>query len=226
MNDITLQLKNVYKSYGGNGIKQEVLKGVDLIVARAEIVYITGPSGSGKSTLLNICGLLDNPDKGEVLIDNQSVNYKKACEIRLKKFSYVFQHHSLIKELNILENVLMVCYIMGLDKEKAITDSKLYLEKVGLINYIYKYPSELSGGERQRVAIARALVKKPEILLLDEPTGDLDVNLKNEIEELIYKLTEQEKITTVIVTHEIERIKKGSKVFKLDDGKLFLTTNN
>ena len=198
------------------------VKDINADIESKAITAIMGPSGCGKSTLLSIIGLLDIPNKGQVLINNESpLDYKdaKLSAFRNKMLGFVFQSFHLINDLSVIENVelpLLYRRISGSErKQKALAA----LEKVGLSNRINHYPSQLSGGQKQRVAIARAIVGQPEIILADEPTGNLDSHMGNEIMEILQKLNDTEKTTIVMVTHDESLARKTNRLIRLFDGK-------
>ena len=227
-NNYILSCKNVCKSYKMGAGRLEVLRGVGITIGRGEFVAIRGASGSGKSTLLHILGALDSPDKGEVFFNGNNIaefGGRKINEFRGKKVGFVFQFYHLLDELTVLENVLLAkmaqssafgwltCRISA--KKRAIE----LLERMGLSERIGHRPFQLSGGERQRVAIARALMNEPELILADEPTGNLDSQTGNGILKVFEELHSAGQ-TIVMVTHD-EKIASGAgRVIKLTDGKI------
>lgn len=219
------------KSYRKGALKIPVLRGVEIGVRKGEFLSIVGQSGSGKSTLLHVMGLLDSPNVGEVLLDGDRIDDLPATtrdEIRNRVFGFVFQFYHLLPELSVLENVLTPLMIRhsflsywrrrGEFREQACE----ILEKVGLTHRLKHKPSELSGGEMQRAAIARALVAKPEILLADEPTGNLDAGTGQEIMGLLRNLNEQEGLTIVMVTHDEQLARSAHRMVRLNEGRLEL----
>ncbi|MEO7485801.1 MAG: ABC transporter ATP-binding protein, partial [Ferruginibacter sp.] len=192
-----------------------------LDVAKGEFLSIMGPSGCGKSTLLNIIGLLDAPSKGEIKIDNQKTDHlsdKQLAQFRNKKLGFIFQSYHLINDLKVLDNVeLPLLYRSSTAKQRKQLASEA-LEKVGLGNRVKHFPTQLSGGQKQRVAIARAIVGKPEIILADEPTGNLDSAMGNEIMEILINLNRTEGTTIVMVTHDDNMAKKTHRLVRLFDG--------
>ncbi len=211
----------IKKSYPmGNG-RLEVLKGVDINIVRGEAVCIVGSSGAGKSTLLHILGTLDRPSLGKVIYKSQDLTKKTDDELahfRNEKMGFVFQFHHLLSEFTALENVMMPCRIFGTGKKEAAEKSMGLLERLGMDHRVNHYPSELSGGEQQRVAIARALVRNPEILLADEPTGNLDSGNGHSIQDLFFELKDQLNLTLVVVTHDRDFSKRFPRVMSLRDG--------
>ncbi len=206
MNDeFIYEVTDVWKSYT-NGVKKvEVLRGINLKVKRGESVAITGPSGVGKSTLLHILGLLDSPGSGTILLDSINVGEltdADKAKVRNNKIGFVFQFFQLLPEFTALENVSMPGLIAGQRRGTLRTKSLDLLAAVGLSERISHRPGELSGGEQQRVAIARALVMDPDVLLADEPTGNLDPETGAEIEKLLKDLNEQRNTTLIVVTHK------------------------
>jgi len=217
-----LKLKNVYKNYRmGNSIIQAV-KEINLEIKRGDFIAILGPSGSGKSTLLNLVGALDLATRGNIYlygIDIEHLEEDDLAQIRGKKIGFVFQTFNLIPTLTALENVMLPMLFQGVGRKERIDKAKRLLEKVKLSHRINHLPNELSGGERQRVAIARALANDPEIILADEPTGNLDTKTGNEIINMFIELNKEGK-TIIIVTHDLEIANKAKKIIKLKDGRI------
>lgn len=202
---VLYEVSDVWKSYS-NGIKQiEVLRGIHFSVRAGETVAITGPSGVGKSTFLHIIGLLDRPVRGRVMLDGQdtvTLGETERARIRNRRIGFVFQFFQLLPEFTALENVIMPGLIAG-QKEHTVSKRALsLLEEVGLSERARHRPGELSGGEQQRVAIARALIMAPDVLLADEPTGNLDPDTGSEIEALMKNLNVARKTTLIVVTHK------------------------
>lgn len=218
-NKILLEAKQIKKSYKiTKEYSLQVLKGIDLYINKGEIAAIVGKSGAGKSTLLHILGTLDTPDSGELLFDTKSVfsySRQNLADFRNKKIGFIFQFHHLLPEFTVLENVLIPSMISGKrDTEKANN----LLKEVNLLHRADHKPSEISGGEAQRAAIARALINSPEIILADEPTGNLDTENANSIIELIFELRKKLNQTFVIVTHNEEFAKNCDRIIKMKDG--------
>ncbi len=217
-----LKVKEIKKMYDLGEMKVEALKGVDLEIGRGEFVTIMGPSGSGKSTLLHILGLLDNPSSGHFSLEGHSIDSlpdKELARIRNNHFGFIFQSFNLFPELNSLENVMMPLMYAGMNrkerKEKAIT----LLQQVGLEHRISHYPNMLSGGEQQRVAIARALANNPDVILADEPTGNLPSDKGTEIIDMLKELN-REGVTIIMVTHDDKLGLCGTRKVFLTDGNI------
>ncbi len=211
--------ENITKSFG----KLEVLHAVSLSVQKAEIVAVTGASGAGKTTLLQILGSLDKPDKGTVKINGTDVFKLKADELaafRNKHLGFVFQFHHLLPEFTALENICIPAFIRGESKAKAEKRALEYLDFLNIKDRALHKPNELSGGEAQRVAIARALINEPDVVLADEPSGNLDAENSLELHELFFKLREHFRRTFVIVTHDPLLAEKSDRIIKLKDGKI------
>ncbi|MHC1588224.1 MAG: ABC transporter ATP-binding protein [Methermicoccaceae archaeon] len=220
MNEI-VRTQGIHKVYG-DGVSTHVLKGIDLSVQRGELVAIMGESGSGKSTLLNILGCLDKPSQGKVFIDGvdtSGLDDMALAALRASKVGFVFQHHNLLFEFSALENVSIPMLLTGERKDRAEKRAKELLAMVGLSHRLEHKPPELSGGESQRVAIARALMNSPDIVLADEPTGNLDSASSRKVYELIHGLNEVG-YTFLIVTHSEELARGCSRVVRLVDGKV------
>ena len=199
-----IQLNNLSKTFIKDGNRIEVLKSLDLTISRGESLAILGVSGAGKSTLIHILGTLDHPTSGSVLFDDIDVfqwDKKKLAEFRNKTIGFVFQFHNLLPEFNSLENTMMPALIHGLPYRKARERAAAILHEVGLGDRLTHKPGELSGGEQQRVAVARALIMEPEIILADEPTGNLDSETGKKIEDILLELNRTKRITLVVVTH-------------------------
>ncbi len=201
-------------------VEVPALRGITLSIAKDEFVSMMGPSGSGKSTLLNLIGCLDRPTRGKVFIDRKDIsklNDNSLAEIRRKKIGFVFQQFNLIPRLSALENVALPMWFAGMDKNRRVKRAATLLERVGLHERIRHKPTELSGGERQRVSIARALANDPELILADEPTGNLDSKSGNEILELLESLNNDGK-TIIMVTHDPDYGRRAQRMIKLKDG--------
>jgi len=201
-----------------------VLRGIDLQVEPGQFVAITGPSGAGKSTLLHILGGLDAPTQGEVIFKEENIyklNGNLLDRIRNERIGFVFQFYHLLSEFTVLENVLMPALIRRQttdDRRQTQKKALELLQKAGLNERITHFPSQLSGGEKQRVAIVRGLINKPQLLLCDEPTGNLDSKTGEEIISLIKKINLENKMTVVLVTHNLELTKAADRIYHLKDG--------
>lgn len=216
-----IHLQNIEKVYRTDTVETLALNKVSLDVARGEFLSIMGPSGCGKSTLLNIIGLLDEPSRGEIRIDDQTTaNFsdKQLAQFRNKKLGFIFQSYHLINDLQVLDNVeLPLLYRNSTAKERKQLATEA-LAKVGLSNRVKHFPSQLSGGQKQRVAIARAIVGRPEIILADEPTGNLDSAMGNEIMDILMQLNQNDGTTIIMVTHDENMAKKTHRLVRLFDG--------
>ena len=218
-----LQCINLTKSYQTGTQTQIVLNDISASFLSGEIIAIMGSSGSGKSTLLNMLAGLDTPSNGEVLLVEQSynaLNENKISDLRNKHMGFVFQGHHLLSEFSALENVLMPILISGKPNKEQTDYAKHLLEQVGLSHRLNHNPSELSGGERQRVAIARSLVNHPDVILMDEPTGNLDDENTQQIHDLIVRLNKEHQATFIIVTHNRELANALPKRYLLKSGQL------
>jgi len=213
----------VTKAYQDGAVRREVLRGVDLEVARGETAAIVGPSGSGKSTLLNILGALDTPEAGSVRVDDVELTASRPSALagfRNRSLGFVFQFHQLLPDFTALENVMMPGRIAGRPTSSLSAQALTLLDQVGLADRAGAFPQQLSGGERQRIAICRALVLEPAVLLADEPTGNLDSGSGEQVLELLDTLRRRRETTMVLVTHNPEVAKRCGKVLRLDGGRL------
>ena len=214
-----IKANNIYYSYGS----LEVLKGVNLHIKKGEFVSITGASGAGKTTLLQLLGTLDEVQTGSLIINNKEVstlNQKELASFRNKEVGFVFQFHNLLVEFTALENVCLPAFIGGTDKKQAEQKGLELLALLGLTDRVNHKPNELSGGEQQRVAVARALINSPSIILADEPSGNLDSKNAEELHNLFIKLNDDLGQTFVIITHNKELAKLGSRQLEMKDGKI------
>jgi len=219
-----IKVDNLSKTYIKDGSKIEVLKDLDLIIPRGQSLAILGVSGAGKSTLIHILGTLDHPTSGSVLYDDINVfawEKKKLAEFRNSTIGFVFQFHNLLPEFNSLENTMMPALIHGLSLREAKAQAKVLLQEVGLGDRLNHKPGELSGGEQQRVAVARALIMNPEIILADEPTGNLDSETGKKIENILMDLNKNKQITLVVVTHNKSLADRMSQKIRLSDGRIY-----
>lgn len=221
MTNLILQSTGLQKTYAG--LDLAVLNGIDLDVQAGEQVAIVGTSGSGKSTLLHLLGGLDAPSAGEVSILGKplaGMNETKRGELRNQSLGFVYQFHHLLPEFTALENVAMPLLIRRTPREEAMTSAAEILKKVGLSHRMEHMPGELSGGERQRAAVARALVTKPQSVLADEPTGNLDRHTAHAVFDLLLEMNQSQGVALVVVTHDLELSAKLKRQYKLVDGKL------
>ena len=217
-----IKLSGINKIYRTNEIETLALENVNLDVEKGEFVSIMGPSGCGKSTLLNIMGLLDAPSSGKIEINGTSVENMKDKELaafRNKTLGFVFQSFHLINSLNVIDNVELPLLYRKMPAKERTRLAKEVLERVGLSHRMRHMPTQLSGGQCQRVAIARAIVGNPEIILADEPTGNLDSKMGAEVMELLHKLNKEDGRTIVMVTHNEEQAKQTSRTIRFFDGR-------
>lgn len=215
-----VKLENVEKIYKMDSVEVPALRGVSFEIDRGEYISIMGPSGSGKSTIMNLIGALDRPTRGKVLIDGVDISKLKddrLAVIRRKKIGFVFQQFNLISKLTAIGNVELPMWFAGLPKVKRVKKAAKLLRLVGLDERMKHRPTELSGGERQKVALARSLANDPEIILADEPTGNLDTKSGTEVMKIIETLNDEGK-TIIIVTHDMEFGKRANRMIKLRDG--------
>ena len=223
MNDrnFLIEVVDVWKTFKTSGSQVDVLKGVCLGIREGEMVAVVGASGVGKSTLLHILGALERPDAGQVLYRGKDVfgyNDEELAGFRNQTIGFVFQFHHLLPEFNALENTMMPALIGGLGSKKASEKAEAILARVGLQDRLKHAVGELSGGEQQRVALARSLVLGPDVLLADEPTGNLDPKTSEAIHELLLSLNREDGITAVIVTHNMTLAERLSHQMTLIDG--------
>ena len=214
-----IRTKEIRKSFG----TLEVLKGIDLLVERGEVVSIVGPSGAGKTTLLQILGTLSRPSSGEIEIDGEAVHAlsdRQLSRFRNTKIGFVFQFHHLLPEFTALENVCIPGYIGGRDRREVEKRAAELLEMLGMEHRSSHKPAELSGGEQRRVAIARALINSPAVLLADEPSGNLDTKNREEIHRLFFTLRDTLGQTVVIVTHDGQLAAMSDRKIEMVDGQI------
>lgn len=211
--------QNIHKRYG----VVEVLKGVDITVQKGEIASIVGPSGSGKSTLLHILGTLDKAESGTITMNNVQVNTlggKKLASFRNNHIGFVFQFHHLLPEFTALENVCIPGWLAGRRKSEVKQEAEKLLDMLRLSHRVENKPNQLSGGEQQRVAVARALINQPDIIMADEPTGNLDSVNAKDLHQLFFDLRKQFNQTFLIVTHNEELAALSDRVLHMKDGKI------
>jgi lipoprotein-releasing system ATP-binding protein len=219
-----LSVQGLTKTYvGGDGGEITVFDGVDLDVERGEMVAIVGASGAGKSTLLHLLGALDRPTAGRVLIgsrDLEGMDDDTVSTLRNRTVGFVFQFHHLLREFTALENVMMPLRIGGMEEAEARARALALLDRVGLSGRVHHRPSALSGGEQQRTAVARALAADPQVLLADEPSGNLDHHNSERLHDLFAELAHEMEIAMVVVTHNRSFAARADRVLQLEDGKL------
>jgi len=224
-----LVAENLHKTYRRNADAVKVLQGVDLEVRRGEFVSIVGASGSGKSTLLHVLGTLDRPDDGTVSLDGRridSLGSRDRDRLRNETFGFIFQFYHLLPELTTLQNVMMPAMVGHTvrgwwgKRRDAVKQAEAILERVGLKHRIKHKPRELSGGEMQRTAIARALVSRPRVLFADEPTGNLDAESGGEIVKLLRSVNQEENVTILMVTHNLDLVRNTDRVLRMAAGRL------
>lgn len=219
-----IEVKDLVKSYGGNGgVRTLVLKSVSLIIEAGEFVAIMGPSGSGKSTFMNILGCLDSADSGIYRLsgeDTTTLTPDRAAELRNRVLGFVFQGFNLLQRRSALDNVALPMVFAGNERTEWAPRARSILDDVGLKGRYDARPNQLSGGQQQRVAIARSLAMRPQIILADEPTGNLDSTVSGEIMRLIRELNTRERITVILVTHEAEVAAFARRLVKFKDGSI------
>ena len=212
-----IELQGITKSFG----TLQVLKGIDLMIEKGEVVSIVGPSGAGKTTLLQIIGTLDKADTGTILLNGTEVSCLKEKELsafRNRQIGFVFQFHQLLPEFTALENVMIPAFIAGVSSKEANEHAIRILDFMGLAERASHKPNELSGGEKQRVAVARALINHPQVILADEPSGSLDTRNKEELHALFFELRDQMNQTFVIVTHDEQLASQTDRTIHIRDG--------
>ncbi len=217
-----IRIDNVYKHYTRQHAEIEVLRGIHMEIAAGEMVAIVGPSGAGKSTLLHLLGGLDRPTSGTIYYDDRALHQLRdeaLADFRNRHIGFVFQFHHLLPEFSALENAMMPALIQHRSIHEARRDAQQLLSDVGLGDRLHHRPGELSGGEQQRVAVVRSLVNAPDVVLADEPTGNLDQAMGQSLQQLLRRLNEERGHTFVIVTHDREFAAQMDRAISLVDGK-------
>ena len=218
----SLKVSDIYKNFGDEARPIEVLRGVSFEMAQGESLAITGPSGSGKSTLLHLIGTLDRPSSGQIEINGDDpfgLPESQLARFRNQGIGFVFQDHHLLPQYSVRENVLIPTMAFKNHDEDADKRAQELLERVGLAHRLSHRPAELSGGERQRVAVARSLINSPNLLLCDEPTGNLDRDTAEEISSLLFELHQAEQNILIVVTHSLELASRFGRRFELEAGR-------
>ncbi len=226
-NDVIIKLDNVWKIYQLGDVSVNALRGLSLEIKEGEFIAIQGPSGSGKSTAMNMVGCLDIPSRGKIYLDGKDVSQlteSRLAQIRGKKIGFIFQQFNLINTLSALENVMLPMVFQGVQKERRFARAKELLTMVDLGERMHHRPNELSGGQQQRVAIARALTNDPDVVLADEPTGNLDSKTGANVMDFLQQLHKKEKKTIVMVTHDSVLAKRAQRIKYLKDGAIVSST--
>lgn len=228
MSDPILSARGIKKSFDKDGVRLDVLKGIDLDIHAGDLITIMGPSGAGKSTFLHILGSLDTPTGGEILYRGANITRftePEQCGFRNEKIGFVFQFYHLLQDFTVLENIMIPLWIRGVKPPDAIAQAEEFARIMGLTERRDHKPGELSGGEQQRVAIARALINKPEAILADEPTGNLDRKTGKEVLKYILSVRETLSAALVLVTHDPEIGQLGARRLNMVDGELSSLTS-
>ena len=223
MNNIVLNLTDITRSFNESGNQLDVLRGINLRIKRGETVALTGPSGAGKTTLLHIAGLLEKPAKGEVSInsiDCSNLNDDGRTRVRRENLGFVYQYHHLLPEFSAIENIMISQIIAGISREEALARGNQILEWMELFSRKDHKPSKLSGGEQQRIAIARAIATSPQLLLADEPTGNLDPETGTDVFEILLKLARGSGLSALIATHNLSLANRMDRIVRLEHGVL------
>jgi lipoprotein-releasing system ATP-binding protein len=222
-----IEINNLTKNFQKDGRKIEVLKSVNLVVSAGESIAVLGVSGAGKTTLIHIIGTLDHPTYGSVLFDGiDPFNWeeKKIAHFRNKRIGFIFQFFNLLPEFDSLENTMMPALVYGMSRREAKERAEIILNEVGIGDRMNHKPGELSGGEQQRVAVARALIMEPDIILADEPTGNLDRSTGKKIEDILVELNQTKKVSLIVVTHNKSLADRMSRSIGLGDGNIYAIT--
>ncbi|MCU1231800.1 MAG: macrolide transporter ATP-binding protein [Acidobacteria bacterium] len=217
-----IRLENVDKVYRTERVETLALQNINLDVTQGEFISIMGPSGCGKSTLLNLIGLLDAPSSGTLALDGEALGKsgdKKLSKVRNEKLGFVFQSFHLVPDLTVVDNVEIPLLYRKMGSAERRRLALAALDRVGLASRVHHFPTQLSGGQQQRVAIARAIVGRPRVLLADEPTGNLDSQMGDEIMEILHTLNRDDKTTIVMVTHDDRFAKQTNRIVRLFDGR-------
>ena len=217
-----IQLEKITKNYVTGDVITRVLKGISITIKEGDFIAITGRSGSGKSTLMNILGLLDTPTSGKYVLNGSPItkfNEDDLSKLRNKTIGFVFQSFNLLPRSTTLENVVLPAIYAGISNRERATHAKEILKSLGMEERIHSRPNQLSGGQQQRVAIARALMNNPELILADEPTGNLDTKSGHDVMEILKDLNKKGK-TIVLITHETDIASQAKKIIQLIDGKV------
>ncbi len=229
MSDIAVQAQNLHKSYLLGATAVGALRGVDLTIQRGEFVALMGPSGCGKTTLLNLIGAIDTPSRGQLLVADvplETLSEDQLADLRRDRIGVVFQFYNLLPTLSARENIELPMQFKGTDRRQRRERALRLLARVGLKDRAEHKPAELSGGEQQRVAIARALANEPALVLLDEPTGDLDSATSQEIMALLRDLNQREEVTLLVATHDAVVAGASSRTVRLRDGRVESDSSN
>jgi len=222
-NEIIIKMSDVWRIYWLGEIEVPALSGINLEIKKGSFIGIVGPSGSGKSTFLNVIGCLDVPSRGRIFLDGQDISLlseNSLAEIRARKIGFVFQQFNLLQNLNALENVALPMAFLGVSERERKERAGGLLRAVGLGGRVHHKPGELSGGEQQRVAIARALANDPEVIVADEPTGNLDSKTGDMVMNLLYNFHKEKMKTIILVTHDMGVANFADRIVHLKDGQV------